>query len=256
MFSPENRFYAGQGAASAAIGDVDGDQSEDLVVLRGASSELVILRGYGDGTFGREIRLEAGDRPTAVAVADLNGDGRQDLAVANRRSNSISILLGEPGEGVFLAQKRLRVGKAPDSVVASDFNDDDVQDQAAVNHGSGDMSVLIGIGGGRFRTNSRHGFLWQDCGRYRLAIRCRKHQQDSPGGQLLHPCRQGLPDLDPGQDLSHGPVSLPVDRSRQHRVVQARGRRTSRPEAGKAPTLPSRSDLPVFYRLQPCAPDI
>ena len=60
---------------------------------------------------------------------------------------------------MLLAQKRLRVGKTPESMVAGDFNDDEILDLAVVNRGSGDMSVLIGIGDGRFRTNSRCGFI-------------------------------------------------------------------------------------------------
>uniref|UniRef100_UPI001C4DE521 FG-GAP repeat domain-containing protein n=1 Tax=Candidatus Entotheonella palauensis TaxID=93172 RepID=UPI001C4DE521 len=60
---------------------------------------------------------------SALAVADFNGDGIPDLATANRRTNDVSILLGQPNAGfplTFAAQLSFAVGNAPSDMVAAD----------------------------------------------------------------------------------------------------------------------------------------
>src|SRR6266581_4286179 len=107
-------------------------------------------------TGGRILPSRTANRVTSPSFSDPGTAGRTGTC-SNRRS--VSILPGAPAGGVFSSQKRLRVGKAPDTVLVADFNNDGFQDLAVVNRGSGDLSVLIGIGGGKFKTESRYGFI-------------------------------------------------------------------------------------------------
>ena len=97
----------------------------------------------GTGEFSSPINFPAGLSAYHIAVDDFNGDNVLDLAVANRKSNNVSILLGD-GVGNFSAPTNFPVGLYPESIVAGDFNGDDVLDLATANFKSGNVSILIG----------------------------------------------------------------------------------------------------------------
>src|SRR4028119_184722 len=71
---------------SVAVGDFNKDGNSDLVTANYATSDVSLLLGNGDGTFGAATYLGVGSNPTSVAVADFNGDGNSDLATANQNS--------------------------------------------------------------------------------------------------------------------------------------------------------------------------
>ncbi|HXE73053.1 MAG TPA: VCBS repeat-containing protein, partial [Candidatus Nitrosotenuis sp.] len=103
---------AGTSPVSVAVGDLNGDNRPDLAVANRGSSNVSILLGNGDGTFGAASNFGAGMDPFSVALGDVNGDGRLDLAVANNGSNDVSILLGR-GDGTFGAATSFGVGTNP-----------------------------------------------------------------------------------------------------------------------------------------------
>ncbi|WP_422923365.1 FG-GAP repeat domain-containing protein [Singulisphaera sp. PoT] len=83
------------GPSGVAVGDVNGDGYQDIIVADTSSDVVTVLKGDGSGNFSVEYNLGLGgqEQPAGLAVADLNGDGRPDIAVANGLSGSISLLL-------------------------------------------------------------------------------------------------------------------------------------------------------------------
>jgi FG-GAP-like repeat len=68
------------GLSILSIGDLNGDGRPDLIVLNNSSSNLGVLLGNGDGTFGSFINVLPTAVPiSAVSNADMNADGRTDL---------------------------------------------------------------------------------------------------------------------------------------------------------------------------------
>jgi hypothetical protein len=71
-------------SAGFAAADINHDGKLDLITV--GRSEVSVLLGNGDGTFGssQDFGLASGSAgsPTAFAVGDFNGDGYPDLAVA------------------------------------------------------------------------------------------------------------------------------------------------------------------------------
>jgi hypothetical protein len=147
-FLPAQTFPAGNGAASVAVGDFNGDGKPDLAVANqgdvyGNGQGVSVLLGKGDGTFQTAVNYAAGGRPSCVAVGDFNGDGKQDLAVANVEG-TVRVLLGK-GDGTFQATNVGYIaGPYANSVAVGDFNGDGKQDLAVAN-GSG-VSILLNDG--------------------------------------------------------------------------------------------------------------
>jgi hypothetical protein len=132
---------------SVAIGDFNGDGTQDFATANGGSANISIRIGNGSGGFTSPATPEVtvGTSPNSVAVADFNGDGRQDLATANAAINNVSIRLGNGAAGfTSAATPEVTVGAAPLAIAIGDFNGDGRQDFVTTNRSSNNVSVRLG----------------------------------------------------------------------------------------------------------------
>ena len=82
-FLPAVSFGAGDGPTFVAVGTLDGDDVDDLVVANAGSDDVSVLLGNGDGTFQAALFFAAGDGPASVAVGHFDGDTALDDVVAH-----------------------------------------------------------------------------------------------------------------------------------------------------------------------------
>ena len=105
------------------------------------SSDVVLLLGKGDGTFGGLYIYSVGGSGVAEAVADFDGDGRPDLAVAVSDS-TVRVLRDRATGGFDPALTILGSLDRPTSIAIGDFNGDGKQD-FVVGDTSGHITVFL-----------------------------------------------------------------------------------------------------------------
>jgi streptogramin lyase len=77
------------------IGDFNNDNILDLAIANSGTSNIFLLYGYGNGTFGNRTSypLGYGYHPYSIAVADLNQDHWMDIVIACYDSDHIETLI-------------------------------------------------------------------------------------------------------------------------------------------------------------------
>jgi cysteine-rich repeat protein len=143
---------ASDAAGATSLLPFDLDFDNDIDFIGGATNEIVVFLGSGDGRFTAQS-FATGAIPVAFALTEFNRDGTLDLATANVGSSDVSVLLGA-GDGVFLAETRLAVGQTPLAISALDVDGDFTQDLITADFTSKTVSVLKNDGEGVFTADT------------------------------------------------------------------------------------------------------
>ena len=149
-----------------AVSDFNGDGKSDLVTIN--DTQVSVLPGNGDGTFGAALTTTVGSGMRSVAAGDFNGDGRLDLAITSSvttwngttyvTTGSVLVFLNSTatlgGPVTFQAARSFSTGTnlTPGAVVVGDLNGDGKLDVAAAEAGGSNVSVLQGDGAGNLGT--------------------------------------------------------------------------------------------------------
>jgi hypothetical protein len=149
---------------SFALGDFNRDGIKDLAV-GGSNTELSILLGVGNGTFGAPAVMQiipGGDIFSAsndVDIADFNRDGIEDITIPLGNGYGTAIILGN-GDGTFRVFNRIieEAVSAPQGQAIADYNGDGFLDIArGMADGLGGLiHILHGNGDGTFRPLVRY----------------------------------------------------------------------------------------------------
>jgi hypothetical protein len=131
-----------------AVGDINNDGKQDILVANSASNSVSVRLGAGNGTFTGSTNITVGSAPACIVIADFNRDGKQDFVTANTNSNNISIGIGN-GLGSFSVTTS-NVGGGPTFLAVADLDNNSIYDLAVVNGSSNTISILLGTGSGSF----------------------------------------------------------------------------------------------------------
>ncbi len=131
---------------AVVAGQFDGSLPLDLAVA--GRSEVSVLLGNGDGTFGNAKRRGGLDLlSNSLATDDFNRDAMLDVAVANF-FGQLTILSGR-GNGLFEFEAAdYAVGTRPVFVAAADFDGDVDIDLATADSGTDGVSILLNLPAG------------------------------------------------------------------------------------------------------------
>jgi hypothetical protein len=114
-----------------AAGDLNGDDLDDLA-MTGNSAVMVLLQSpTGGGDFEGGSKYPVGSGPEPVEIGDLNHDNLPDLVTASHDSDTVSVLLQDPGQlGAFQSAVGYDTGNYPEGLAIGDLNDDGFPDIA------------------------------------------------------------------------------------------------------------------------------
>ncbi len=153
-FRPEMRYGAASNPADIVTGDFNVDGIPDLALTIDGEgfTGLAVRVGFGDGSFGSEIRTLVSTHLGDLAAADLNGDRVPDLAVVDYGfPDNISIFLSR-GDGRFQPRVQYPVPDSANDVALADLDGDGILDVAALSGTSmAGLSIQLGRGDGSFR---------------------------------------------------------------------------------------------------------
>ena len=151
-FSNSYSFAVGTEPSSVAIGDLNGDGKQDIVVTNYLSNTLSIFfnrsrEGAPIPSFSPRADFSTGNGPLSAVIGDLNGDGKPDIVVANSNDNTVSVYLNTTPNGAstpsFSARTSFATGAVPCNVALADLNTDGKLDIVTSNSSSGNISVLM-----------------------------------------------------------------------------------------------------------------
>jgi hypothetical protein len=148
-FAAAQVYAAGDGPASIALGDLNGDGSLDLASANYNADTVSVLLNNRDGTFHARHDYLTARSPRALALADLNGDGDADLVTASLWDDTVSVLLSN-GDGTLQARQDYETAEKPFDVALGDLDGDGKVDIAVAADASNAVSVFRNRGDGTF----------------------------------------------------------------------------------------------------------
>ncbi len=139
----------GNNTSSVASGDVNNDNSTDLISANYSANTLTVITNNGQGEFILAGNYSVGEGPSCVIAADINNDRSLDLISANMLDSTISVLTNN-GNGHFALSETHLVGNGPGWVTAADINGDGYLDLISANYYDSSITILTNNGNGHF----------------------------------------------------------------------------------------------------------
>ena len=127
----------------------DGGRTSPSPTSTAARSPCSCATPGNNGFASEAAAIPVGASPEGIEAADFNGDGYPDIAVAVLGTNTVNVLLRNPGGG-FTAEAPIPVGAGALGLATADFDADGRPDLAVTSNTAGTVTALLRQAGGGF----------------------------------------------------------------------------------------------------------
>jgi PKD repeat protein len=143
---PGSPYTVGSLPRTIAVGDLNNDGFQDMVVANYNSNNLHVLLGSASGLFANAAGspITAGSGPFQCVVTDFNMNGSLDIAVCNWGTSNVSVFFGN-GTGSFnqATGSPINCGNGPHPMCIGDFNGNSMPDLAVGDWSGNSVTILI-----------------------------------------------------------------------------------------------------------------
>ena len=149
LFQPYQAIPTGSFPEAVAIGDVNGDGRNDVVLTTSDyfdpanDHKIHIFLQNASGTLDPPIKMDAGYRPSSIDIADVNHDGRLDVVVGNENRDTFGIFYQNPSGSLNPITFYSSPFNNARYVKCGDLNHDFRVDVAAMGWGTNEANVLL-----------------------------------------------------------------------------------------------------------------
>jgi len=143
-FEPYISYATGSRPEAVAVGDVNGDGKNDVVMTTSAyfdpanDYKLFVFLQNSAGQLDTPIKYPVSGDPASVAIGDMNNDGKQDVAVGNK--SNIQVFNQNQAGGLEAGVVYNTTNSL--SIETGDFNHDGLLDVAGIGWGTGTVTVF------------------------------------------------------------------------------------------------------------------
>jgi len=143
VLSPASSVWVGGQPSAICIGEFSGDPYPDISIAFVDRSEVQILLGAADFSYGWGEAIPVGASPVALTGTDFNHDGFLDLLAVSAGSRDMTFLTGMQA-GTFAVEPRAsaRFSSIPKDVMTGDFSGDGKSDILIVYEDSPCVTIL------------------------------------------------------------------------------------------------------------------
>ncbi len=148
-FGGRRDYRVGRLPVAVAMGDFDGDGSEDVVSANRGSRDFSVLMNQGNGVLRAAVDYTVDGTPWYVVTADFDADGDIDIATANQPNRTVGVFYNR-GDGTFGEGVTFSSTHGAYSMTVYDLNIDGAPDLLTANQSTDTVSALINRGDGTF----------------------------------------------------------------------------------------------------------
>ncbi|MDF1665114.1 MAG: VCBS repeat-containing protein [Planctomycetota bacterium] len=128
-----------------AVGDINGDQRDDLVMSSSSHNDFIILIQDDQGQLvtAPNSPFPGSSQQDVFSLGDVNGDGRSDLIAIDSSDRELNVYLQDAQGGLAAASYSPLPMESARELVVGDLNGDGFNDVAAVNNGANQVTVFL-----------------------------------------------------------------------------------------------------------------
>ena len=140
----DESLYGGIDPTSVALGDINGDSLNDIIIADSTDNATRVYLNRGDGFYlNATVRYNISGYPNEVASGNFDNDGKDDIVVSRMSGKNISMLLSSSGNWINLTTEFY----APWKLGVGDIDGDGLDDIFVISINNTKLDIFLSTSG-------------------------------------------------------------------------------------------------------------